>query len=145
MKPFPQLILPGLAAVLLLACAPPVPPAAAPTATSAPVIPTVGSTPTPGPVPSPTLAPAGASINIQATLAAQQITADVLGVAPDQVKVLGVTPMEWRDTSLGCPQPDMMYAQVITPGYQAQVEVDGQLHDVHMDENGQGVVCTTPQ
>ena len=25
--------------------------------------------------------------------------------------------MTWSDASLGCPQPDMGYAQVVTPGY----------------------------
>lgn len=152
MKRFTQLTWLGLAAALLLACAPPVSPVAAPTSTPLPVTPTplpvtptVGSTPTPEFMPSPTPVPAGDTVTTQATLAAQQIASDALGVAPDQVKVLSMTPVDWSDASLGCPQPDMMYAQVITPGYQAQVEVDGQVHDVHMADNGHGVVCTTPQ
>ena len=145
MKRFSQLTWFGLAAALLVACAPPVSPAAAPASTPLPVTPTVLSTPMPELVPSPTSVPAAASLTTQATQTAQQIAADALGVAPDQVKVLAITPVDWPDASLGCPQPGMMYGQVVTPGYQAQVEVDGQVHDVHMDENGHGVVCTTPQ
>ena len=145
MKRFSQLTWFGLAATLLVACAPPVSPAAAPATTPLPATPTVMSSPTPEPTPSPTIVPADASLTSEATQTARQIAADELSVAPDQVKVLAITPMDWPDASLGCPQPDMMYAQVITPGYQAQVEVDGQTHDVHMDANGYGVICTTPQ
>jgi hypothetical protein len=28
-----------------------------------------------------------------------------------------VVPMTWPDAALGCPEPDRMYAQVLTPGY----------------------------
>ena len=144
MKRFSRLTCFTLAAALLVAWAP-VPPAAAPVST--PVSPTqaVVSTPTPAPTLLPTLIPADASLASESTQAVRQIAGDALGVAPGQVKVVSITPMDWPDASLGCPDPDMMYGQVITPGYQAQVEVDGQVHDVHMDENGHGVVCTTPQ
>ncbi len=145
MKRFSHLTWFGLTAALLVACAPPVPPAAAPASTTLPPTPTVWSTPTPELMPSPTSVPASASLTTQATQTARQIAADALGVAPDQVKVLAIKPVDWSDASLGCPEPDMMYGQVVTPGYQAQVEVDGQVHDVHMDDNGHGVVCTTPQ
>ncbi len=123
-------------------------PTAPPTATKAPVAsptpaPAVSPTPTLRVSPSPVVGEPG--VSAQATLAARQIAADTLGVAPKDVKVLSVTPMEWSDASLGCPNPDMMYAQVITPGYQAQVEVNGEVHDVHMDDKGHGVVCTQPQ
>jgi hypothetical protein len=39
------------------------------------------------------------------------------GIAKAQISLLALEAVEWRDSSLGCPQPGMMYAQVITPGY----------------------------
>ena len=40
--------------------------------------------------------------------------ADDLGVPPDAVQVVSIEPRDWPDSSLGCPQPDMLYAQVVT-------------------------------
>ncbi len=73
--------------------------------------------------------------------AVQEVTAEALNVDPESVTVLEMEEVVWSDSSLGCPQPGMMYAQVITPGYKATVEVDGETYDVHMDANGRGVVC----
>ncbi len=40
-----------------------------------------------------------------------------LGVESGLIRVERVEPVDFPDASLGAPQPDMMYAQVITPGY----------------------------
>ena len=74
-------------------------------------------------------------------LVARQVAADALGVSPDAVTVLEIEAVEWRDASLGCPQPGMMYAQVITPGYRAAIEVEGEQYQVHMDANERGTIC----
>jgi hypothetical protein len=42
--------------------------------------------------------------------------------------------VEWRDSSLGCPMPGMMYAQVITPGYLIVLEADGKEWNYHASE-----------
>ena len=57
------------------------------------------------------------------------------------VKVLTVEPVAWSDASLGCPQEGYMYAQVVTPGYKATVEVAGEVYQVHMDDQGRGLIC----
>ena len=49
--------------------------------------------------------------------AAREALAEQLGVAPDAPSLIAFEPMEWTDTSLGCPEPDTFYAQVITPGF----------------------------
>jgi hypothetical protein len=41
--------------------------------------------------------------------------------------------VEWRDASLGCPQPGMVYAQVITPGYLIVLETNGKEYEYHAD------------
>ncbi|MCO6450672.1 MAG: hypothetical protein J5I90_07760 [Caldilineales bacterium] len=78
-------------------------------------------------------------------VAAQSIAADALDVTPADVTVVEVEQIDWNDSSLGCPQPDYLYAQVITPGYKVTVEVAGETHFVHMDMSGHGVLCTDPQ
>ncbi len=72
---------------------------------------------------------------------AVNIIAHDLGVSPDAVTVLSVQKVTWSDASLGCPQPGMMYAQVLTPGYLVTAEVNGQTHNVHMNDRGKGEVC----
>ena len=49
--------------------------------------------------------------------------------------------MEWSDASLGCPQPGMAYAQVITPGFRIALEAQGQLYQYHTDTKGQILLC----
>jgi hypothetical protein len=64
-----------------------------------------------------------------------------LGLDPRAVKVVSVREVDWRDTSLGCPKPGMMYAQVITPGYRVVLEADGQAYEYHTDRGARVVAC----
>jgi Ferritin-like domain len=68
--------------------------------------------------------------------------ADDLGAPPETVQVVSMEPRNWPDTSLGCPQPDMLYAQVVTPGYLVLVDVSGKRIEYHTDERGTVVRCT---
>jgi len=68
------------------------------------------------------------------------IAAD-LGVPPETIQVVNVEPRNWPDTSLGCPKPDMLYAQVVTPGYLVLVDVSGKRIEYHADERGTVVRC----
>ncbi len=53
-------------------------------------------------------------------------------------------PVEWGDTSLGCPMPGMVYAQVITPGFRLVFDYQGQQNEYHTDRDGSSVVaCDT--
>jgi hypothetical protein len=63
------------------------------------------------------------------------------GLAPEAVRVASVEAVEWPDASLGCPQPGMMYAQVITPGYRVVLEAEGQTYEYHTDEGRFVVLC----
>jgi hypothetical protein len=55
------------------------------------------------------------------------------GVDAGSLKLVSVEEVEWPDASLGCPEDDMMYAQVITPGYRILLDAEGQLIEVHTD------------
>ena len=58
--------------------------------------------------------------------------------------VLAFDPVEWGDTSLGCPLPGKVYAQVITPGFRLVFDYQGQQNEYHTDRDGSGVVaCDT--
>lgn len=72
---------------------------------------------------------------------AKEDLAQRLGVSVEEIEVLSVEPVEWRDTSLGCPQPGMMYAQVITPGYGVLLEAKGETHEYHTDRGQLVVLC----
>jgi hypothetical protein len=61
-----------------------------------------------------------------------------LGVESGLIRVERVEPVDFPDASLGAPQPDMMYAQVITPGYVIELSHQGQSFVFHGD--GQQVV-----
>jgi hypothetical protein len=78
-----------------------------------------------------------------ADLAVDVLAAD-LGIVRERIAVQSVTPMDWRDSSLGCPRPDMAYLDVITPGHKVILSVDGEIHAVH-EANGRAFVCDQPR
>jgi len=53
-------------------------------------------------------------------------------MAPTATRVISSVARDFPDASLGCPQPGMAYAQVITPGFQVLVEADGRRFDVRV-------------
>ena len=56
-----------------------------------------------------------------------------LDIAADRITVKKIEAVEWMDASLGCPEPDKMYAQVITPGYLIVLSAQGQEYEYHTD------------
>ncbi len=66
--------------------------------------------------------------------------ANQLGIAPTAITVREVSEAEWPDASLGCPQPGMMYTQVITYGQQIILEADGRTYEYHASR-GHVVLC----
>ena len=49
--------------------------------------------------------------------------------------------MTWPDASLGCPQPGMTFAQVLTPGYLVVIrDAGGAEHQVHTNEGGSSAI-----
>ncbi len=58
----------------------------------------------------------------------------------EQIQTIEVQAVEWPDASLGCPQPGKMYAQVVTPGYQIILSVQGQEYEYHTNL-GEVLLC----
>lgn len=52
--------------------------------------------------------------------------------------------VEWPDGSLGCPEPGMLYPQVITAGYWVQIDAAGALLDYRAGDSGAFRLCETP-
>jgi hypothetical protein len=55
-----------------------------------------------------------------------------LEVRAEDVTLESATAATWPDASLGCPEKDRMYAQVITTGYKVVLKVEGKTHEVHV-------------
>lgn len=66
-----------------------------------------------------------------------------LGVPAETITVVEAQEVTWPDASLGCPQPDMMYAQVLTPGYQVVLEAGGQRYDYHGSSPDNMFLCAS--
>ena len=76
------------------------------------------------------------------TLLAKSDLAQRLGVVTDEIEICSITEVEWNDTSLGCPQDNMGYAQIITPGFTILLDVNGQTYEYHTDQNQKVVLYT---
>lgn len=69
---------------------------------------------------------------------AKEDIVQVARTSTDQITVVSTEQVEWSNASLGCPQPDMMYAQVITPGYRIILAANGQTYQYHSGLDGEG-------
>ena len=115
-------------------------------------LPTPGQSPLPAPGLSPLpMPPAGARPSSSAPIpsaadasvrAAINDLAAKLKIASDAVQVVSVSAVDWSDTSLGCPQPGMFYAQVIVQGYTIILSAGGQQVEYHADQRGRIVTCS---
>ena len=64
-----------------------------------------------------------------------------LGITPASITVREVTEVDWPDASLGCPQPGMVYIQVITPGQRIVLEANRQTYEYHAGR-GRVILCS---
>jgi hypothetical protein len=67
--------------------------------------------------------------------------AERFGVPRSEVAVAGALRVKWADLSLGCPEPDMMYAQVLVDGYRLTLEVAGQRIEYHGADGEPPFLC----
>jgi len=68
------------------------------------------------------------------TSVAIQDLADRVGIDARWITIESAAPRQFPDSSLGLPQPDHVYAQVITPGYIIHLKADGRLYRYHGSE-----------
>lgn len=66
-----------------------------------------------------------------------------LGVEPSALSITSIEPMDWPDSSLGCPEDGGVYAQVISPGYRIIVTDGAASLEYHTGPNDIIVACSS--
>lgn len=75
---------------------------------------------------------------------AKQDLAKRLSVSPDQIELVNFTPVTWPDGSLGCPEPGMMYTQMLVEGYRIQLRSGGRVYEYHGGGTRVPFLCAKP-
>ena len=96
-------------------------------------------TPATGPAPATAAAPPSAPAPL--IKAALDDAASHTGLPAEQLKVLDVTAVTWPDGSLGCPEPGLMYPQMLVPGFRITIEAAEKRLDYHLSKRGAVVLC----
>ena len=66
------------------------------------------------------------------------------GVAAEAVEVVLAEAVVWPDASLGCPQPDMIYAQVLREGARVVLRTGDKLYTYHTGGDQVPFLCAEP-
>ena len=88
------------------------------------------------PIPLP-LDPANEAIATQA----KQDLAKRLSVSTDQIDLIEVRSVTWPDGSLGCPQPGMMYTQMVVDGLLIRLRARGNIYEYHSGGSRAPFLC----
>ena len=67
-----------------------------------------------------------------------------LSISADNIVVVEATSVIWPDSSLGCPQEGMAYAQVLTPGYLILLEYRDNKYEYHAGKDTSITYCESP-
>lgn len=87
-----------------------------------------------------TLAMSESMTQEQAVILAKQAASKQLAVPDQQITLERAEAVDWSDSSLGCPEPGVMYLQVITPGYKVLLKAGGKTYPVHVG-GARAIVC----
>lgn len=105
---------------------------------------------TPTPIVTMITATLPASRSVDDSVAAERAVASVtivdlsqrLDIPADEVTVVSIEEVRWPDTSLGCPAPDMAYAQMVVDGVKIVLEANGQTYAYHGRDPKTIFLCT---
>jgi len=112
---------------------------AAPNDTTAPASPQGDSTPMNSNSPTPAVSGLDNLIEKAKADLAQQ-----LAISVTEINLTEATSVTWSDSSLGCPQEGMVYAQVLTPGYLILLEHGGNTFEYHASTSDSIITCENP-
>jgi hypothetical protein len=73
--------------------------------------------------------------NVKADLAGR------LSLPTEEITITELTEVEWSDSSLDCPEPEMSYLQVITPGYRIILQANNNSYEYHSNRDSYFVYC----
>ena len=68
-----------------------------------------------------------------------------LGIDPSDITVASSEEVTWRDGSLGCPRPGMMYTQSLTNGSRVVLEYQGKRYEYHAGGRRSAFLCENPE
>jgi hypothetical protein len=75
---------------------------------------------------------------------AREDLAKKLSITTTLINVLEAKEVTWPDSSLGCPQPGMAYADVLTPGYLIILNANDYAYEYHTSKNTDIFFCENP-
>jgi len=75
---------------------------------------------------------------------AKEDLAQRLSIPTSDISLVEAKEVVWQDGSLGCPQPGMLYTQVITPGYLIKLKYDIRDFEYHAGKDRSPVYCENP-
>jgi hypothetical protein len=67
-----------------------------------------------------------------------------LSISTIQINVVDAKEVIWSNSSLGCPQPGMLYAEVLTPGYLIRLNANDQDYEYHAGKGSAIFYCENP-
>jgi hypothetical protein len=70
--------------------------------------------------------------------------AERLGVQADAITLVEFERVTWRDGSLGCPEPGMLYTQALVEGSRTLLSVDDATYAYHAGEDDRPFLCENP-
>ncbi len=85
----------------------------------------------------------GAGLQRLVDMATKSLTAK-LDIEETGIKVVEAAYVTWRDSSIGCPQPDMQYMQVLTNGSRIVLKASARVFHYHSGGNRQPSYCASP-
>ncbi len=75
---------------------------------------------------------------------AKEDLAERLGIQITAIELLKIEEVTWRDGSLGCPQPEMLYTQALVNGSLIQLFHKDTVYQYHSGRGGQPFLCENP-
>ena len=75
---------------------------------------------------------------------AKEDLAQHLFISTTEINVLDVREVVWSNASLGCPQPGMAYADVLTPGYLIILIASNINYEYHASKSSDAFYCENP-
>ena len=67
-----------------------------------------------------------------------------LSISTTEINVLDARDVVWSNSSLGCPQPGMLYADVLTTGYLILLSANNQEYEYHVGKGFDIFYCENP-
>lgn len=75
---------------------------------------------------------------------AKEDLAQRLSISITQINVVDAKEVTWSNSSLGCPQPGMLYADVLTAGFLILLSANNQAYEYHAGKSSDVFYCNNP-